>query len=99
MDLHIRIVKTSQLAAVMEGQHDQGSEADGGNQSQHQEAVNQHEVGRRGDPRAAARQLPSRDYSYFRDSTGSSSAARVAGTVPKTTPTSMAAAKAMMTDR
>lgn len=37
-------------------------------------------------------------YSYLRDSTGSSCAARVAGTVPKITPTSVAAANAMMTE-
>jgi hypothetical protein len=37
-------------------------------------------------------------YSNLSDSTGSSCAARVAGSVPNTTPTSVAAAKAMMAD-
>ncbi len=39
-----------------------------------------------------------RDYSYLRDSTGSSCAARVAGRVPKTTPTMVAAASAIIAD-
>ncbi len=42
--------------------------------------------------------LAVRHYSNFRDSTGSNCAARVAGRVPKTTPTSVAAASAIIAD-
>src|SRR5580658_9968287 len=45
-----------------------------------------------------ARFRDARHYSYFKASTGSICAARVAGTVPKTTPTTVAAARAMITD-
>ena len=52
--------------------------------------------------RASAEQLwacsSSFPYSNLRDSTGSNCAARVAGSVPKTTPTSVAAASAMIAD-
>ena len=46
-----------------------------------------------------ARLADARDHSYFSASTGSSCAARVAGMVPKTTPTTMAEVRAMTTDQ
>jgi hypothetical protein len=46
----------------------------------------------------ANRIMESSGHSNFSDSTGSSCAARVAGSVPKTTPTRVAAASAMIAD-
>lgn len=47
----------------------------------------------------SGRHIDGEDYSYLRASTGSIWAARVAGTVPKMTPTAMAEERAMTTDQ
>ena len=87
------------LVPRVERPHNQQCQADGHGQCQRNQAVEKYEVGTlRGF--VAVRVLPAGpvDYSYLRASTGSNCAARVAGTVPKTTPTMVAAASAITTE-
>jgi len=91
----------------MKWEHDHHGQANGGGERQGDEAVDQGEA-RPGEELSSA-QAPADlarvgrsgagNHSYLSASTGSSWAARVAGTVPKITPTRVAEARAMTTDQ
>ena len=94
---------------MIEGQHNHQGKADRRGQSQNQQPIEQREIrtffqmiffsgaSSIGISMGWLEGVPA--HSYFSDSTGSICAARVAGMVPKTTPTSIAAARAMATDQ
>ena len=95
--------RAKSLPAQIERPHNQRRQADGHGQSERDQAVEKSQAGtlsRRFVSRGVLLlDRPAADrHSYFSDSTGSICAARVAGTVPKITPTSVAAVRAISTD-